>query len=136
MKLYSLKSGLTCSKVVFVLLLLISLITIQADNADSLVVQKAQLTFLEFGSTTCVPCKMMEKVLVEVKDIYGDRIDVQFINVMKNRDLAQEYGIKLIPTQVFLDENKNEISRHQGYFPTAEIRKILDPYLRRVSDDR
>lgn len=98
--------------------------------ADSLNVPKPQITFMEFGSTTCVPCKMMEKVMEEVKDIYGDKIDIQFIDVTKERNKAKEYGIKLIPTQIFYNEKGEEINRHQGYFPTAEIQKVIEPHIK------
>jgi thioredoxin 1 len=35
------------------------------------------------------------------------------------------YGIESIPTQVFLDENGKEYSRHVGYFPEEELVKVL-----------
>lgn len=30
-----------------------------------------------------------------------------------------------IPTQVFLDENGKEFHRHEGFYPEAEIDKLL-----------
>ena len=39
--------------------------------------------------------------------------------------MLQQYGIKLIPTQVFLDANGKEFHRHEGFYPEAEIDKIL-----------
>jgi thioredoxin 1 len=38
---------------------------------------------------------------------------------------AVQYGIRLIPTQVFLDRNGKEFFRHEGFFPEAEIDKLL-----------
>ena len=36
-----------------------------------------------------------------------------------------QYGIESIPTQIFLDENGKEFSRHVGYFPEEELVKVL-----------
>ncbi len=38
---------------------------------------------------------------------------------------AQDYNIRLIPTQVFLDANGKELMRHEGYFPEKEIDVFL-----------
>lgn len=92
---------------------------------DTLNMAKPEVTFLEFGSTTCIPCKMMEKVMEEVRTDYGDRVEVIFHNVNEERDLSGEYGIKMIPTQIFLDAEGKEFHRHIGYYPTEEIAKVL-----------
>jgi thioredoxin-related protein len=57
----------------------------------------------------------------------GQNKEETFHDVWKpeEKHFAQKYGIKLIPTQVFLDENGNEFHRHEGFYPEAEIDKIL-----------
>jgi thioredoxin 1 len=96
------------------------------ESPDSTSVVKPQITFHEFGSTTCVPCKMMEKVMEEIRMIYGDKVQVIFHNVNTEKELAAAYDIKMIPTQVFLDANGKEFSRHVGFYPTADIIKLFD----------
>jgi len=93
--------------------------------SDSLGKAKPEVTFLEFGSTTCIACKMMEKVMKEVRADYGDKVEVIFHNVNEEKDLSGEYGIKMIPTQIFLDSEGKEFHRHIGYYPTEEIAKVL-----------
>ena len=44
---------------------------------------------------------------------------------MIRKNMRQQYGIKLIPTQVFLDANGKEFHRHEGFYPETEIDKIL-----------
>ena len=113
-------------KILLSLLLLITLNLIaETAPADTSVTVKPQITFLEFGSTTCVPCKMMEDVLEEVRTIYNDSVDVIFHNVNEKRELSKKWGIKLIPTQIFLDAEGKEFHRHQGYYPTEEIVKVF-----------
>jgi thioredoxin len=93
--------------------------------SDSLGALKPMVTFLEFGSTTCIPCKMMEEVMEEVRTEYGTQVEVIFHNVNEERELAAEYAIKMIPTQIFLDKEGKEFHRNVGYYPTEEIAKVL-----------
>ena len=62
-----------------------------------------------------------------VEEKYGDQVKIVFHDVWKaeEKPYAQKYGIKLIPTQVFIDENGNEFHRHEGFYPEEEIDKIL-----------
>ncbi len=87
----------------------------------------AKITFVELGSVNCIPCKAMQPVVKAVEEKYGDQVKVVFYDVWKpdQRQYAQQYGIKLIPTQVFLDKEGDEIMRHEGFFPEAEIDAFL-----------
>lgn len=88
---------------------------------------KAKVTFVELGSVNCIPCKQMVPVMKAIEENYGEQIKVIFHDVWKpeGKPYAHEYGIKLIPTQVFLDENGKEFHRHEGFYPEKEIDKIL-----------
>jgi thioredoxin 1 len=89
--------------------------------------KKARVTFVELGSVNCVPCKQMQPVMSAIEEKYGDQIKVIFYDVWQadQKKYAKEYGISLIPTQVFLDENGKEFHRHQGFYPESEIDKVL-----------
>jgi thioredoxin 1 len=89
--------------------------------------KKEKVTFIELGSVNCVPCKMMQPVMKAIEENYGDQVKVVFYDVwtQEQKKYAQQYGIKLIPTQVFLDENGKEFHRHEGFYPETEIDKIL-----------
>ncbi|MFA3781595.1 thioredoxin family protein [Melioribacteraceae bacterium 4301-Me] len=88
---------------------------------------KPKVTFIELGSVNCIPCKMMQPVMKNIEKKYGEQIRVIFYDVWtkEQRPYAEKYGIKLIPTQVFLDENGKEFHRHEGFYPEAEIDKVL-----------
>lgn len=86
---------------------------------------KTKITFIELGSVNCIPCKQMQPVMKSIETKYGEQIKVIFYDVWKDKKPAQQYGIKLIPTQVFLDENGKEILRHEGFFAEEEIDKFL-----------
>jgi len=85
------------------------------------------VTFIELGSLGCVPCKMMQPVMKEVEEEYKGSVKVVFYDVWKTegRPYAEKYGIRVIPTQVFLDRDGREYFRHEGFFPKDEIVKVL-----------
>ncbi len=108
----------------FVLLFIVILsINPLAQNKDS----KPKVTFVELGSVNCIPCKQMQPVMKAIEEKYGEQVKVIFYDVWKDdqKKYAQQYGIKLIPTQIFLDANGKEFNRHEGFYPEAEIDKIL-----------
>jgi thioredoxin 1 len=94
-------------------------------NADG-----AKITFVELGSVNCIPCRMMQPVMREIETSYAGRVKVVFIDVLteQGRPYMQQFGIRAIPTQVFLDANGKELSRHTGFFPKDSIVALLSNY--------
>ena len=88
---------------------------------------KSKVTFIELGSVNCIPCKQMQPVMKAIEERYGEQVKVIFYDVWtkEQRPYAEKYGIKLIPTQVFLDEKGKEFFRHEGFYPEKEIDKLL-----------
>lgn len=84
-----------------------------------------EYTFLEFGSVGCHSCRQMEDVMETIKQEYGSRVNVVFVNVSlkKNRDFVDYFGIATIPTQVLLDKNGKEFFRHSGFLSTEDLSK-------------
>ncbi|NQV42386.1 MAG: thioredoxin family protein [Candidatus Marinimicrobia bacterium] len=88
------------------------------------------ITFIELGSVRCIPCKKMQPVMASVENKYGGQVEVVFYDVWEadQKAYATQYGIKLIPTQIFLDSAGSELMRHEGYFPESEIDSLLVSY--------
>jgi len=76
---------------------------------------------IELGSESCVPCRMMEPIIEELRKEYAGKLQVDYVDTRKQTATAEKLGIRLIPTQVFLDAAGKELFRHTGYFPKAEI---------------
>jgi thioredoxin 1 len=93
----------------------------------SAIISKPLITFVELGSVNCIPCKAMQKVMKSIEEKYGNQIRITFYDVWKEEQAhyAQDYNIRLIPTQVFLDANGKELMRHEGYFPENDIDTFL-----------
>ena len=76
---------------------------------------------VDLGRETCIPCKMMMPVLAELRKEYVGRLSVEFVNTEKDPGAAAQYGIKLIPTQIFFDASGNELFRHEGFYAKEDI---------------
>ena len=85
------------------------------------------VTFVELGSVNCVPCRMMQPVMQELESNFPNDLQVIFYDVWteEQRHYGSEYGIRVIPTQVFLDKNGNEFFRHEGFFPYEQVVEVL-----------
>ena len=88
---------------------------------------KYKVTFIELGSTRCIPCQQMQPVMKSVEEKYGRQVKVVFHDVWTEAGApyGKQYNIEAIPTQVFLDESGKEFFRHVGYFPEEELVKVL-----------
>ena len=76
---------------------------------------------VDFGSTTCVPCKMMAPILEELARDYQGKLTVEFIDISEDRKAAQRYKVRVIPTQIFYDRSGKEFYRHMGFFSKEDI---------------
>jgi len=85
------------------------------------------VTFIELGSKTCIPCQQMQPIMKDIEKEYPNDVKVLFfdVNVPSEREVAMKYGIRVIPTQIFLDSEGKEFFRHEGYFPKEELVKVL-----------
>ena len=95
---------------------------VQPDQSE-----KSIVTFIELGSVNCIPCRMMQPIMDEIEEEYAGQVKVVFYDVWtpQGRPYAQQYRIRVIPTQVFLDKDGVEYFRHEGFFPKEELVKIL-----------
>ena len=84
-----------------------------------------KVTFLELGADSCVPCKEMKPVMKGIEQAFGDQVEVIFYDVWDDPAPANEYGVQMIPTQIFLDEKGEEFHRHTGFYPQADIEALL-----------
>jgi thioredoxin 1 len=99
--------------------------TVLVTNNLDLDFSKHKITFIELGADRCIPCKAMQPIMKEMAKEYAGKIQVVFYDVWKDPAPARKYGIQLIPTQVFIDQNGKEIFRHVGFFAKEEILQML-----------
>ncbi len=76
---------------------------------------------VDLGADQCIPCKMMTPILEGLRTEYAGRLRVEFYDVWKNPGVGQQYGIRVIPTQIFYDASGKELWRHEGFISKEDI---------------
>jgi thioredoxin 1 len=76
---------------------------------------------VDLGSDKCIPCKRMAPILEGLSQEYRNSFTVEVLDVRKNPALGQEWAIRVIPTQVFIDAAGVERFRHQGFMSKETI---------------
>ena len=106
-------------------LMMISLGALAASPASK--PEPPSVTFIEIGSVNCIPCRMMQPVMKKAEEKYPGQVKVVFYDVWtpQGAPYGQQYRIRAIPTQVFLDKNGKEYFRHEGFFDFESLDKVL-----------
>lgn len=78
-------------------------------------------TLAEFGWRECIPCKEMRPLLEELDREYKGKVNIVIIEIPFHEDLAEKYGIRVMPVQILFDSNGKEIARNAGFLPKNEI---------------
>lgn len=82
---------------------------------------KGMVTMVDLGAASCIPCKMMAPILDRLEKRYRGKAAIVFIDLRYQRDAAQHFGVRAIPTQIFYDKNGREVSRHMGFMSEEAI---------------
>ena len=73
---------------------------------------------LKFSATWCGPCRVLAQTLKDVEGITN-------IDIEKEQETARKYGIRSVPTIVFLKDGK-EVHRQSGNMPLQMYQQILN----------
>lgn len=96
-----------------------------SDTTSAVAKDKTKPSVMIFTSAMCLDCQKMKSVINEVQPIYSDKINFLSINALDKNKKVQEYikkyGIVLVPTIIFVDENENQKNKVEGYIPKEEL---------------
>ncbi|WP_456433991.1 thioredoxin family protein [Nitratifractor sp.] len=82
---------------------------------------------IEFGATSCRSCQAMDRLLYSLKK-ENPALPLFFVNVMKDREAAAKFRIRMIPTQVFIDKTGKVVATHIGKLSRDELLQWLRKY--------
>ncbi len=94
-------------------------------NAEQVGPAKGMVTMIDLGADKCIPCRMMAPILKEVRQEYKGKAAIIFVDVWKNPEVGQQFGIRSIPTQIFYDKDGKEVTRHTGFLAKESIVAML-----------
>ena len=89
---------------------------------------KNGVVLVDFFANWCGPCRMMAPILEDLKDEFGDSIEIYKVDVDDNEYLARQFSVMSIPTLVlFVNGEKKE--KHVGLMQQEELSEIISRYI-------
>lgn len=97
-------------------------------NPDAWKYEGDKPAIVDFYADWCGPCKMVAPVLEELAKEYAGQIVVYKINTDKERKLSAAFGIRSIPSLLFIPmEGTPQMA--QGAMPKAELKRAINEVL-------
>ena len=102
-------------------------VTITSENFESLKNGEQPLV-VDFWATWCGPCRAIAPFVAELAEEYDGTVVVGKCAVEANDDIAMEYGIRNIPTLLFI-KNGEVVDRLVGGQSKSAIQKKFETLL-------
>jgi thioredoxin 1 len=80
----------------------------------------------DFYADWCGPCRIQTPILEALKQKYGDKVEVEKIDVDAHGALATEYGIRVVPTLV-IEKDGKMVRRIEGVADLSTLESYLAP---------
>ena len=80
-------------------------VQITSENFESLKNGQQPLV-VDFWATWCGPCRMISPIISELANEYDGKITVGKCDVEENEDMAADFGIRNIPTIIFMKDGE------------------------------
>ncbi len=80
---------------------------------------------VDYWAEWCGPCKMIAPILDEIAADMGGKVTVAKVNIDKNPETPQKYGVRGIPTLI-LFKNGQMVSQKVGALPKSKLVEWID----------
>jgi len=80
----------------------------------------------DFFATWCGPCRMQTPILEELAKKMGDKVEIKKIDVDQHMDLAEKYGIRVVPTLV-IEKDRKVVKSMEGVTDLSTLENLLKP---------
>ena len=80
----------------------------------------------DFFATWCGPCRMQTPIIEELAKKLGDSVEIKKVDVDEHMDLAQKYGIQVVPTLI-IEKDGKVVQTMQGVTDASTLENLLRP---------
>ena len=95
---------------------------------EEVVLQSDKLVIVDFWAEWCGPCRMVAPVVEELSHDYAGKLIVAKVDVDSNPGIASKYGIRNIPTLLFI-RGGEVVDKHVGAAPKTTLAAKVDALL-------
>jgi thioredoxin 1 len=95
------------------------------QNFDEALTQHPGILMVDFWAEWCAPCKAFAPVLEDLARDSAGMVTLAKVNVDDNPGLAGRYGIRSIPTVLFVKEGK-VVDQVIGNMPKSKVKEKLN----------
>ncbi len=97
-----------------------SILNISDSQFETEVVNSEKTVLVDFWAEWCGPCKALGPKLEEISGELAESVKIIKINIDENKETAQKFGIRSIPTMIIFKEGK-DVDTLMGNLPKEEI---------------
>ena len=83
---------------------------------------------VDFWAEWCGPCRLVGPVIDDLSKEYDGKALIGKVNVDNNREVSMKYGVRSIPTILFL-KNGEVVDKHVGTATKATLAEKIDALL-------
>lgn len=98
------------------------------ENDSAWVYKGDKPAIVDFYADWCGPCRRLSPILEEIAEEQQEHLVVYKVNVDKESELAAKFGIRSLPTIMFIPLN-GVPSVVEGFLPKEELYKAIDTLL-------